>query len=93
MSPNELGIYDMSGNLEELCSDYISEYLSIPQTNPNTIGRLGRKVYGYNMVLRGGSWIDDKSMCRVTSRSYVAGSKYFNPGVGLRLVIPAELQV
>lgn len=92
-SPNELGIYDMSGNLQELCSDYISEYLSIPQTNPNAIGRLDRKTYGRNMVLRGGSWIGDKSWCRVTRRSYVwAGSGYFSSDMGLRLVFPTELQ-
>ena len=48
--PNELGIYDMSGNLEEWTADYWSKYTSSSQTNPKG-GRSGKRV-----VRGGGYW-------------------------------------
>ena len=49
---NELGVYDMSGNLWEWCSDWLEPYPSSAQTNP--VGPLS----GSHRVMRGGSWND-----------------------------------
>jgi formylglycine-generating enzyme required for sulfatase activity len=60
---NELGIYDMNGNVWEWCSDWYGDYNSSEQTNP--IGA----VSGSYRVLRGGSWNCDPQCVRVSTRS------------------------
>ena len=80
--PNELGIYDMSGNVAEWCSDKYGDYTSAEQTNPQ-----GASL-GSDRVLRGGCWDDEKDWesCRSSARSY--GSPDFDDIVfGLRLVL------
>ena len=76
---NELGIYDMSGNVCEWCSDRYGNYGSSSQTNPTGAAS------GYFRVFRGGSWAYIARGCRVSYR------RYFNPALrssdlGLRLV-------
>ena len=61
--PNELGIYDMSGNLEEWTADYWSKYSSSSQTNPKG-GRSGKRV-----VRGGGYWHSLDWAQRVARRS------------------------
>ncbi len=63
--PNELGIYDMSGNVWEWCSDWYDEnyYKSSPGRNPQG------PESGTMSVLRGGSWFNLAYACRSAYRN------------------------
>ncbi len=62
-SPNELDIYDMSGNVWEWCSDWEGEYNSQQQINPQ-----GSDT-GIKRIGRGGSWVNVSQYARVSFRS------------------------
>ena len=61
-SPNELGLYDMSGNVSEWCQDRYGSYSSNSQTNPTGASS------GSDRVDRGGSWLAYARSCRVSYR-------------------------
>ena len=69
---NELGLYDMSGNVWEWCSDLYGIY--------------GGSQNQSNHVLRGGSWMSDSDHCRVYSRDNI-GPDFTYQTYGLRLAL------
>ena len=77
---NELGLYDMSGNVYEWCIDCMRTYTSDAQNNP--IGPMN----DYNRVVRGGCWYIDDTKCRVAYRGQDLKTTR-NPMVGMRLAI------
>lgn len=81
---NELGIYDMSGNVWEWCSDwYDSNYYKNSESNNPLGDYTGSCTY---RVYRGGSWRYDARPCRVSGRNFHTPG-YNDNDLGLRLVL------
>jgi formylglycine-generating enzyme required for sulfatase activity len=78
--PNSLGLYDMTGNVWEWCSDRFGDYSINDQMNPTGV------TSGSLRAFRGGAWAYGLQNCRVSSRdrNKIKYTRYF---VGFRLVL------
>jgi len=81
--PNELGIYDMSGNVSEWVSDWYGKYSAEAKTDPQGPSS------GSKRIARGGSWSSDTSQCTIYYRpDGVTPNDIRRNDYGFRLVLP-----
>lgn len=79
---NELGIFDMSGNVSEWCGDWFDDYGKTPVTNPKGAEK------GTSRVIRGSSWASGAYACTVSFRDY-SNPDILSDKIGFRMVCSA----
>lgn len=77
---NELGLYDMSGNVNEWCQDWKGSYSAKSVNNPSG------PTSGSSRIIRGGSWNSNAQSCRVSFRNSFQ-QDYRNDDLGFRLAM------
>lgn len=78
---NELGLFDMSGNISELCQDWYGSYISGSQTNPTGASS------GSERVMRGGHFSMIAEGCTVSSRYGIPPDRRYYHWLGFRLAL------
>jgi formylglycine-generating enzyme required for sulfatase activity len=89
--PNELGVFDMTGNVWEWVNDYYDAeyYKASPRNNPKGPGPEYDEPYRNERVIRGGSWRDDVASCFIFYRRGMSQTVR-SDDIGFRLVLPAK---
>jgi formylglycine-generating enzyme required for sulfatase activity len=80
---NELGLFDMSGNVHEKCQDWIGDYSSVAETDPTGVTTTTSRV------IRGGAWISGDICTRITYRDFDHPDERRNEN-GFRLACSSE---
>lgn len=85
LKPNELKIYDMTGNVREWCSDWFAPYTKEPQIDPKgpETPHEDRKIF------KGGAYNNKEDFCRI-SRRHNNVSTHRNRGNGMRLALKID---